>query len=97
VSFTLIIYHEERGRDLLVIVITLKRLEKVTPGNFRMWLNESSRPVLKDRSPLLLLILFVTHVSTLHARLLKLVDVNDKRQCSSILKRVIPWICFERR
>jgi hypothetical protein len=35
--------------------------------------------------PLLSFIFFVTHVSDLHAHLLKHVDVIDKRQCSSVL------------
>ena len=39
-------------------------------------------------------ILYVTDVSALQATLLKLVDVIDKRQCSSVLKTVIPRICF---
>ena len=40
------------------------------------------------------LILYVTQVSALHAALLKLVDMLDKRQCSFVLKRFIPRICF---
>ena len=39
-------------------------------------------------------ILYVTDVSALQATLLKLLDVIDKRQCSSVLKTVIPRICF---
>ena len=56
---------------------------------------KSSRLVLLRSLPShISLILYVTQVSTLHANLLKLVDMLDKRQCSSVLKRVIPRICF---
>ena len=43
------------------------------------------------------LLLFATHVCDLHAALLKLVDMLDKRQCSSILKRVLLGSVFEMR
>ena len=59
------------------------------PGIFKVGLmiptNRLSRSTLIV-PPLPPLILFATHVSDLHAALLKLVDMLDKRQCSSVLK-----------